>query len=176
MITRTWRVYGMDGHRQKESFNDSYRYDFSKDGLVRIIEVENADKTGTNDYSLVRITRNTAKECEEELDGQLSDGIFENYRTGKIEEVTGMKVYFENTNAYRNVIFTDGETAKIFNGTGDGKFDGIYLYDEDIDLVIEWLKKYFAEADLNDYDEINGDLIVDYDDIADGIDDMVEIY
>lgn len=175
MITRTWKVYGMDGHRQKESFNDSYRYDFSKDGDVRIIEVENADKTGTNDYTLVRITRDTAKHCEEELEGQLTDGIFENYRTGRIEEVEGMKVYFENTNAYRNVIFTDGETAKIFNGTGDGKFDGIYLYG-DVDQVIEQLKKYFAEANLNDYDEINGDLTIDYEDLADGIDDMVEIY
>jgi hypothetical protein len=77
----------MDGHRQKESFNDSYRYDFSKDGDVRIIEVENADKTGTNDFSLVRITRNTAKECGEELEGQITDGIFENYRTGRIEEI-----------------------------------------------------------------------------------------
>jgi hypothetical protein len=54
---------------------------------VRIIEVENADKTGTNDFSLVRITRNTAKECGEELEGQLTDGIFENYRTGRIEEI-----------------------------------------------------------------------------------------
>ena len=87
MVTRVWKVYGMDGHRQKESFNDSYRYDFSKDGQVRVIEVENADKTGTNDYSLVRITRNTYKECLEELEGQLTDGIFENYRTGRIEEV-----------------------------------------------------------------------------------------
>lgn len=87
MITRAWKVYGMDGHRQKESFNDSYRYDFSKDGDVRIIEVENSDKTGTNDYSLVRITRNTYKECLEELEGQLTDGIFENYRIGRIEEV-----------------------------------------------------------------------------------------
>ena len=87
MITRAWKVYGMDGHRQKESFNDSYRYDFSKDGDVRIIEVENSDKTGTNDYSLVRITRNTYKECLEELEGQLTDGIFENYCTGRIEEV-----------------------------------------------------------------------------------------
>lgn len=87
MVTRVWKVYGMDGHRQKESFNDSYRYDFSKDGDVRIIEVENSDKTGTNDYSLIRITRDTTKQCDEELEGQLTDGIFENYRTGRIEEV-----------------------------------------------------------------------------------------
>lgn len=91
MTTKTWRVYGMfDGeiqHRQRESFNKSYKYDFSKNGKTRIIEVENADKTGTNDYSIVRITRDTAEECEDELRGQLSDGIFENSRIGQVEEI-----------------------------------------------------------------------------------------
>lgn len=89
MKTRSWKVYGRDGHRQRESFFESYKYDFSneEDG-VRIIEVENSDKTGTNEYSIVRITRNTAKECGEELDGQLSDGIFENSRTGDVVEIT----------------------------------------------------------------------------------------
>lgn len=87
MVTRSWKIYGAEGHRQRESFNKSYKYDFSKAGNVRIIEVENSDKTGTNDYSLVRITRNTAEECFQELDGQLSDGIFENSRIGTIEEI-----------------------------------------------------------------------------------------
>ena len=51
MTTRSWKVYGMDGHRQRESFNSSYKWDFSdKECGVRIIEVENSDKTGTNDY------------------------------------------------------------------------------------------------------------------------------
>lgn len=88
VVTRVWQVYGAVGHRQRESFNNSYRNDFSNDAVgVRIIEVENEDKTGTNEYSLVRITRNTAEECQDELDGQLSDGIFENSRTGKVVEV-----------------------------------------------------------------------------------------
>ena len=87
MVTRTWKVYGVEGHRQRESFCNSYRYDFSNDGDVRIIEVLNSDETGTNDYSVIRITRNTAAECQKELEGQISDGIFENSRTGYIEEV-----------------------------------------------------------------------------------------
>lgn len=88
MTTRTWKVYGANGHRQGESFNKSYVYDFSnnEDG-TRIIEVQNADKTGTNDYSIVIITRNTAEECEQEFWGQVSDGIFENYRVGEITEM-----------------------------------------------------------------------------------------
>ena len=87
MKTRTWKIYGREGHRQRESFNQSYKYDFTKGNNTRIIEVDNSDKTGTNEYSVVRITRNTNEECLSELEGQLSDGIFENLRTEKIEEV-----------------------------------------------------------------------------------------
>jgi hypothetical protein len=87
-VTRTWRVYGAEGHRQREAFNASCKYDWSKeDGCTRIIEVLNADVTGTHAYSVVRITRDTAEECADDLDGQISDGIFENSRVGKIEEV-----------------------------------------------------------------------------------------
>ena len=73
--TRAWKVYGMDGHRQRESFNRSYIRDFSTPDSVRILEVFNGDKTGTNEYTILQITRNTAEECEMELEGQLSDGV-----------------------------------------------------------------------------------------------------
>lgn len=87
-VTRTWKVYGVDGHKQRESFNRSYKWDFSnKECGVRIIEVENSDKTGTNDYSIIRISRNTYEECYDELKGQISDGIFENSRVGEIVEI-----------------------------------------------------------------------------------------
>lgn len=84
MVVMAWRVYGADGHRQKESFSPSYKHDFSNDQETRIIEVMNSDKTGTNDYSIIRIIRDTTKECEDELYGQLSDGVFENSRIGKV--------------------------------------------------------------------------------------------
>ena len=87
MTTRAWKVYGAEGHRQRESFFPSYTYDFSKENDVRIIDVENSDKTGSNDFVIVRITRNTAEECVRELWGQISDGIFENSRCGKVEEI-----------------------------------------------------------------------------------------
>jgi hypothetical protein len=87
MVTRAWKVYGIPGHRQRESFNSSYTYDFSEEGDVRIIEVENSDKTGTNEYTVVKITRNTAEECEAELSGQITDGIFENSRVGEVLEI-----------------------------------------------------------------------------------------
>lgn len=87
MITKIWKVFGENGHQQKESFCDSYKYDFSEGGNIRIIEVLNHDRTGTNDYSIVKITRNTAEECVKEFEGQLSDGIFENRRYGNIVEM-----------------------------------------------------------------------------------------
>lgn len=86
-VTKSWKVYGREGHRQRESFNKSYVYDWTEGKEVRIVEVENSDITGTNDYSVIRITRNTSEECDAELIGQISDGIFENSRTGTIEEI-----------------------------------------------------------------------------------------
>lgn len=86
-VTRTWRVYGANGHRQAESFNASTCYDWSDGDSVRIVSTQNADVTGTNGYSIVRITRNTAEECQRELDGQISDGIFENYNVGEVVEI-----------------------------------------------------------------------------------------
>lgn len=80
----------MDGHRQGESFNASFVHDHSNQWGrkgVCIIEVENADKTGTNEYAVVKITCENAEECKRELDGQISDGIFENYRTGAVVEI-----------------------------------------------------------------------------------------
>lgn len=86
-IARVWKIYGKDGHRQRESFGESYRLDFTEDNNARILEVLNSDVTGTNEYSIVIITRNTAEECESTLFGQLDDGIFENSNTGKEEEI-----------------------------------------------------------------------------------------
>lgn len=88
MVTRKWKVYGREGHRQRESFNKSYEYVFSggSDG-TRIIKVENSDVTGTNEYTVVTITRDTAELCAKELDGQITDGIFENSSTGNVVEI-----------------------------------------------------------------------------------------
>lgn len=86
-VTRTWRVYGADGHRQKASFAPSAVYDWSAEGNARKVALENADMTGTNEYTIIRITRNTTDECERELDGQISDGFFENCVVGKVIEI-----------------------------------------------------------------------------------------
>lgn len=86
-VKRTWMVYGKDGHRQRESFRPSHHHDFSVGNIIRRINVMNADITGHYEYTVVEIERNTAEECERELMGQISDGIFENSAVGRIEEV-----------------------------------------------------------------------------------------
>lgn len=86
-VTRKWKVYGAAGHRQAESFYPSAEHDWSTAERTRIIKSENADVTGTNDYTIVSITCDTADECERELEGQLSDGMFENCRYGQVVEI-----------------------------------------------------------------------------------------
>ncbi len=87
MTTRTWKVYGQDGHRQRESFGRSQKYDFSENGKTRIIEVQNSDITGTNEYSVIKVTTDTYEGCEKEFLVQIDDGIFENSRVGSWEEI-----------------------------------------------------------------------------------------
>ena len=90
-MTKTYKVNGFyDGeqqHRIKSSFNPSEILDFSENGKTRIIEIQNSDLTGTNDYSIVKITCDTAEECRSEIEGQISEGYFENYKVGTIEEI-----------------------------------------------------------------------------------------
>ena len=52
-VTRAWRVYGKEGHRQRESFNKSQSYDWTEGANIRRLEIENADKTGTNEYTII---------------------------------------------------------------------------------------------------------------------------
>ena len=122
-VTKKYKVYGAEGHRQRESFCDSYTYDFSIDDSTRIIQVLNSDVTHTNDYSIVVITRDTESECLDELEGQLSDGIFENSRVGKVIEFSIADIW-----KYRildHTVITDD----IFNALKEDE------YIKDIDLI-----------------------------------------
>lgn len=84
MKTRTFRVYGAEGHRQRVSFGPSLEYTtYSGDHIVE----RNSDLTGTNDFTEMVITANSDRDCVKALFGQIYDGAFENARTGKIVEV-----------------------------------------------------------------------------------------
>ena len=110
--TKVWKVYGMNDHRQKESFNESYEYDFSSMDEVRVIEVINTDRLNNeNRYTIVRITRNTEDECIEEIEGQVSDGIFENCRTGDIKDITDTYRAFNVGDVFRKTCWFTGGSA-----------------------------------------------------------------
>ena len=77
-------VFGADGHRQRESFNKSWSFETEQ----AAVEIFNSDRTGSNLYTLMQITAEDFEACREEFNGQLSDGVFENSRTGEIQEIT----------------------------------------------------------------------------------------
>ena len=85
--TRAWKVYGAKGHIQKASKGKSVVWDFSAWDNCRHITILREDITQTNDYVIIIITRESASGCLSELEGQLSDGFFESYKTGKVEEM-----------------------------------------------------------------------------------------
>ena len=89
-VSVNFKVYGIPKHRQRESFYPSERHDFSTADNVRILEIFNSDRTGTNDYNILRITRETREECFEELEAQLSDGLYENSNWGGYQVIDDM--------------------------------------------------------------------------------------
>lgn len=93
MFRKNYKVYGLDGHRQRESFFPSSFNDLSYEGKTRIIEVFNSDETGTNDFSILRITCDTEIECDTEFYGQLFDSVFENSNVGGFVEITDLELF-----------------------------------------------------------------------------------
>ena len=82
MIRVTFRVFGKDGHRQRASFGKSF--EFSSFGGSTHIECVCEDRTLTNRFVDVIITAYSFKRCVNELNVQLSDGIFESCAVGVI--------------------------------------------------------------------------------------------
>lgn len=77
-------VFGADGHRQRESFNKSWSFETER----AAVEIFNSDRTGSNLYTLMQITAEDFEACRREMEGQITDGVFENSRTGEIIEIT----------------------------------------------------------------------------------------
>lgn len=82
MVRVTFRVFGKDGHRQRASFGESFEFDTFGGGTH--IECVCEDQTLTNRFVEVIITADSFKRCVNELNAQLSDGIFESCAVGKI--------------------------------------------------------------------------------------------
>lgn len=79
-----WRVYGAEGHRQRQSFGKSENFT-TWDGVKIIVLRE--DYTGTNDYVLFGVVLDVPdkERAEQNLYAQISDGVFENSRVGEVE-------------------------------------------------------------------------------------------
>ena len=82
MVRVTFRVFGKDGHRQRASFGDSF--EFGTLGGSAHIKCVCEDRTLTNEFVDVIVTADSFKRCADELNAQLSDGIFESCTVGKI--------------------------------------------------------------------------------------------
>lgn len=76
-------VFGVDGHRQRESFNKSWSFETEQ----AEVEIFNSDRTGSNLYALMQITAEDFEACRREMEAQITDGVFENSRTGEIQEI-----------------------------------------------------------------------------------------
>ncbi len=77
-----------------------------------------------------------------------------------------MKVYLEKTDSDNNVIITNGEMAKVFNGSPDGTYEGVDLYaDNAADLLSQRFKELERIGELQSFDEIYSSNEVPFEDI-----------
>lgn len=80
-VTVTYRVFGRDGHRQRASFGKTYSFTTFEGVRIKCLC---SDTTGSNYYVDVVITAKDCSTAMDEMEKQLSDGIFENCRYGKV--------------------------------------------------------------------------------------------
>lgn len=80
-----FRVYGDEGHYQRESFHESWSFKYSDNSLE--VFVFNSDITGTNDFTDVVIIGRQYSQIKTYIKDQITDGIFESSNVGKVEEI-----------------------------------------------------------------------------------------
>ena len=76
---RRYRVYGEEGHRQAVSFGQSSYCATRSFAMVALC----SDVTGTNEYVDVDVYAPDIFACDETIEGQVWDGLFENSRVGR---------------------------------------------------------------------------------------------
>lgn len=153
-VSVNFKVYGIPNHRQRESFYPSERQDFSTADNVRILDIFNSDRTGTNEYNILRITRETREECFDELEGQLSDGLYENSNWGGYEVIDDnelINIVGEEIGALFHVWIwnTDHEMWD------DSIEDISYIWAETEANAIQYAREYMTDFvySYGDYDE-----------------------
>ncbi len=79
--THWYRIWGREGHRQREAFRPSMRWSTANAEFY----IMGAEDTGSYDYVDLAISGDSEEIIKEELEAQLSDGAFENSHYGKVE-------------------------------------------------------------------------------------------
>ena len=77
------RVWGRDGHRQRDSFYPSHTVEF--DNIT--VHFARESETGTNAYTEVTVIAETKEEARRAFFAQLYDGAFECCSVGRIEVI-----------------------------------------------------------------------------------------
>lgn len=149
-VSVNFKVYGVPNHRQRESFYPSERQDFSTADNVRVLETFNSDRTGTNDYNILRITRETREECFDEFEGQLSDGLYENSNFGGYEVIDDIDLV--------NIVGEEiGALFHVYIWNTDNRMwdDSIDIWAETEDNAIQHAREYMLDFvySYTDYDE-----------------------
>lgn len=66
-----------------------------------------------------------------------------------------MKIYFLKTDGNNQVIFTEEDTAKVFDAAPTGIFEGVDLYSSNAEKELkETFIKLYQNGELNDFTEI----------------------
>lgn len=159
-MIKMYKVNGATGHRQRESFYPSYKFEDFRKIKTTVI---NADITGTNNYSIVIFEADTKEKIEEALNGQLYDGIFENSNFGEVIEITEKEEFNQYVNTYipnQELIFDAKYYKKWHDNTIQrGKIEEISR-NEALDLIWEYyLNNGYndekIEKEIQDFDEFH---------------------
>lgn len=158
-MIKIYKVNGAAGHRQRESFYPSYKVTTISNVTISVI---NSDVTGTNQYSLMKLEGDNETQLEDEFEGQLSDGVFENSAYGITEEIKD-----EEFDKYVNTYIPDMKLiydAKYLKKWQDstiqkGKIEEISR-NEALDLIWEYYSNNGCDDDkiakeIQDFDEFH---------------------
>ena len=88
MHTHTVKMYGKGGRPFEEAHNESFTIDY---GNGSKLEVQNEDKTGTDDYALVKITAPDLDACYEIFGTEIEEGVFKGYEFGLLAVIPPTK-------------------------------------------------------------------------------------
>ena len=88
MYIHTVKMYGKGGRPFEEAHNESFTIDY---GNGSKLEVQNEDKTGTDEYALVKITAPNLDACFIIFGAEIEEGVFKGYEFGLLAVIPPTK-------------------------------------------------------------------------------------